>query len=319
MNDLALVPLDIDDPVDDSIQLISSCPATPEVLVHVGFDDTHVQALCDTGAKQAYVSSDLTKRLKLNVDTLSPSVVRVADGRAVRALGKVSLQCRIMGSEVLIIASVIDGLPQDMILGMMWLSRLGIIIDTKTGTATMGSPAPVEQINMMEDASFCDQAQFWKHVKKQDKCFLLWIKEAPEEVIVQPEEDPNTPPGSGDDEIDRTLKEFAGVFRKDLPITERPSEIPDTRTLRDSIIPTGDHKPVNIRSYQLSASQLAEQDRQIKDLVDKGLVRESSSSWGFPVLLFLRRVGSIVCASTTVPSIIGPKRIRIHCPGFKTV
>ncbi|CEH14634.1 FOG: Transposon-encoded proteins with TYA, reverse transcriptase, integrase domains in various combinations [Ceraceosorus bombacis] len=151
----------------------------------------------------------------------------------------------------------------------------------------MAIPAPEERISMMGDASFCTPKSFWKQKKTKESCFLLMIREAANDVT---DVDPNTPPGSHDDALDKILLEYKAVFCKELPLVERPDEIPPTCTLKDSIIPTeGD--PVNIRSYQLTAAQLREQDQQIEGLVERGLIRESSSSWGFPVLFVPKKGG----------------------------
>ena len=49
-------------------------------------------------------------------------------------------------------------------------------------------------------------------------------------------------------------------------------------------IKTGDAKSVNINAYSLLKVHLDKQVKQVKDLLDKKLIRESVSSWGFLVL-----------------------------------
>jgi hypothetical protein len=74
------------------------------------------------------------------------------------------------------------------------------------------------------------------------------------------------------------VNEFREVFRNDLP-----KGLPPERAL-DHRIDTGNSAPVNRPPYALSVSQLEEQKRQIADLLDRGLIRESISPWGSPVL-----------------------------------
>lgn len=49
-------------------------------------------------------------------------------------------------------------------------------------------------------------------------------------------------------------------------------------------IHTGEARPVNINAYSLSAEKLDEQARQVEELIRKGLIRNSNSDWGFPVV-----------------------------------
>ena len=55
------------------------------------------------------------------------------------------------------------------------------------------------------------------------------------------------------------------------------------------LIETGNYAPVNRNAYPLSVQQLREQLRQISLLLEKGLIRESTSPWGAAVL-FVKKV-----------------------------
>ena len=76
----------------------------------------------------------------------------------------------------------------------------------------------------------------------------------------------------------KLLKETKDVFRPELP-----EGLPPRRSI-DHAIETGDARPVNKNAYPLSAQQLREQTRQIEELLKRGLIRESVSPWGAPVL-----------------------------------
>jgi hypothetical protein len=81
-----------------------------------------------------------------------------------------------------------------------------------------------------------------------------------------------------DSRLRRIVKKFGKIFRETLPC-----KMPPKRKF-DHSIPTGDAKPINTQAYRLSGPQLAEQQEQIKMLLDKGLIRPSESEWGCPVI-----------------------------------
>src|SRR6202165_937189 len=78
--------------------------------------------------------------------------------------------------------------------------------------------------------------------------------------------------------LKQLLEAYKDVFRAELPEQLPPKRFVDHR------IDTGDSAAVNTNAYSMSAQQLKEQLKQIHDLLDKGLIRESSSPWGSPVL-----------------------------------
>jgi len=75
-----------------------------------------------------------------------------------------------------------------------------------------------------------------------------------------------------------------------------PDEIPDVLPEREvefliDIVP--DTKPVSMGLYCMSASELVELKKQLKDLLDKKFVRSSVSPWGASVLLVKKKDGSM--------------------------
>ena len=112
---------------------------------------------------------------------------------------------------------------------------------------------------------------------------VLYFVRRPESPTELPGIDPqpslDTPPESPSyPQINQLLHKYSDVFRDKLP-----SHLPPSRGFVHAI-DTGDTAHVNIQAYQLSAWQIDEQTTQVADLLDKSLIRESSSAWGSPVL-----------------------------------
>ena len=74
------------------------------------------------------------------------------------------------------------------------------------------------------------------------------------------------------------LKSFVTVFRHNLP------DQPPPKRESEHTINTGTAAPINLNAYPLSPIKLDEQTKQVEELLRKGLIRESASPWGFPVL-----------------------------------
>ena len=82
-----------------------------------------------------------------------------------------------------------------------------------------------------------------------------------------------------------TIKKYASVFRSEFPET-----VPPQRSV-EYLIDTGSAEPVNVNAYPLSPEKLKEQVRQVRGLLDKGLIRESDSPWGFPTVFVKKSSG----------------------------
>jgi hypothetical protein len=51
--------------------------------------------------------------------------------------------------------------------------------------------------------------------------------------------------------------------------------------------------PISKRSYRMPPKELAELKKQLQELLDKGYIRPSSSSWGCPALFVKKKDGSL--------------------------
>jgi hypothetical protein len=70
--------------------------------------------------------------------------------------------------------------------------------------------------------------------------------------------------------------EFLDVFPKDLP------RLPPERDVEFVIELKPGTAPISRRSYRMPHNELVEFKTQLQDLLEKGFIRPSSSSWGCP-------------------------------------
>ena len=75
------------------------------------------------------------------------------------------------------------------------------------------------------------------------------------------------------------VKDYPDVFPKELP------GMPPDRDIEFLIELLPGTGPISKRPYRMPANDPEEIKKQIKELLDKGYIRRSSSPWGAPVLL----------------------------------
>ena len=83
------------------------------------------------------------------------------------------------------------------------------------------------------------------------------------------------------------VSEFPDVFPDELP------GLPPEREIDFSIELMPDTQPISIPPYRMAPAELKELKEQLKDLLDKGFIRPSTSPWGAPVLFVRKKDGSL--------------------------
>jgi len=78
------------------------------------------------------------------------------------------------------------------------------------------------------------------------------------------------------------VNEFSNVFPEDL------SRVPPDKEIEFGIDLFPDTHLISILPYRMAPAELKELKEQLKDLLDKGFIRPSISSWGLPIL-FVRK------------------------------
>jgi hypothetical protein len=79
------------------------------------------------------------------------------------------------------------------------------------------------------------------------------------------------------------VREFLDVFPDDLP------GMPPDRVIEFKIELQPGTAPIARSPYKMSQDELAELKMQLKDLLDKGYIRPSSSPWGCPALFMSKK------------------------------
>jgi len=151
---------------------------------------------------------------------------------------------------------ILPGLGIDVILGMNWISDHGVLIDTSTRVIMLREP------NIKE--AFLVQLPRDEDIRHAANAIRpLTVAEIP------------------------VVCEFSDVFLEDLP------GLPPDRDIEfkiDLILGTA---PISSRPYKMPPNELAELKKQLQELVEKGLIRPSSSPWGYPTLFVKKKDKSL--------------------------
>lgn len=247
-----------------------------------------VKVLIDSGASRVYVAEQCVDRLGLAVSS-SPTTENIIlpNGSHVPIHGRTSFLLRLGTFHTTIDCRILN-LPEfDIILGLQWLRAINPqtnwhtlefkILDQAGTTHILrpgnyhrplaSDPGTVEMLNLILGSAARRAIR-----KKGTQAYLCFIKPVQPESLVA---DTTTTelPSCGDSELSAILKKYQHVFRSELP-----DHAPPERSISHAI-DTGDAKPININAYPLSPIHSDEQVRQVETLLDKNLIRESSSPW----------------------------------------
>jgi hypothetical protein len=174
---------------------------------------------------------------------------------------KVNLKIR--GVDFVTNIIVLESKSIDVILGMDWLSKHKVLIDCAEKFVKLTTLEGKEMEFVVEPVVTV------KGVANHTKVNQLDASQGSEVPVVN---------------------EFPDVFPEELP------GMPPDREIEFVIELNPGTKPIYKTPYRMATPELAKLKEHIKELLEKGLIRPSSSPWGAPVILSRRRMVPKGCA-----------------------
>ncbi|GKF18737.1 hypothetical protein Tco_0063655, partial [Tanacetum coccineum] len=163
----------------------------------------------------------------------------------------------------------------DVIIGMDWLIERDAVIvcgkkevhvPYKNKTLVVKSDSGASRLKVIS----CIKAR--KYIERGSQLFLAQVtEEEPSKKQLQ-----DVP----------VIHNFPKVFPDDLPGLPPPRQV----EFRIELVPGA--APIAHAPYRLASSELKELSDQLKELLEKGFIRPSSSHWGAPVLFVKKKDGS---------------------------
>ncbi|KAG1037188.1 hypothetical protein G6F43_012913 [Rhizopus delemar] len=253
-----------------------------------------VKVLLDTGASANYISPKLVNNSMKVFPLRSSREVETAGGHIMSIDKKVEFQLLAQWIPYHVQAYVFD-MKFDLILGQQWFQQAKPIpnwstsswklVDKRKGEVlltpckdTMGSAT---SDGNQDFAYLISKRQLQRSTRKKqvDELYLVHLTSSKQSTSAS---------NNGDLNLEKPIiSEFQDVFRNDLP-----PGLPPVRTV-EHVIDTGDARPISRPPFKMSPRELDELQKQLKELMDVGLIRPSSSPWGAPVLFVRKKDGSL--------------------------
>lgn len=288
------------------------------------------QALVDSGASEVFVSRALVLRAGLKEIPLpKPAAVELGDRSSATVDSTAVLPFRLGAYKAKLQAYVMSQIPEgfDLVLGDNWLRSNKVVLDygrralcvrqgrkvlvvkAKAGAGphvTPVSASQAQQAHTQPEASaktrhqVLSAMQFKKELRraqqKGEPAFIAMVRAVGETRSDSPSTDPAAPQARPEGAAlmsEATVEAIKAEFA-DILVEELPPGLPPDRGLGYDIIPTiPGAKPPNRPLYRMSPRELEEVKRQVAELLEKGLIQESSSPYGSPVLFVPKKDGSL--------------------------
>ncbi|CAI5484512.1 unnamed protein product [Closterium sp. Yama58-4] len=266
-DDLFDVPYD---PVSETIYGYSE--RQQPLLLEVLCKGQRLQALVDSGASHSVCDSETLEKIGEKAEETQFSATMV-DGTKLPIHGESTLQLQIgaLRWKPTLPITNIKGL--DFILGRDFLKRFNPEIDwvnSKVCIYNNGKRIALRSWTDTGDIPETTLARFERTVNESNTGYLALVMAAAEE------EKPSS-------ELPAAVKEVLEQY-KDIMPDDLPAGVPPARTHEHEIVEEPGAKPVSRAPYRLSPTELTDMKKQIEYLLDRQLIRPSTSPYGAPVL-----------------------------------
>ncbi|KAL8147994.1 hypothetical protein AgCh_005357 [Apium graveolens] len=161
----------------------------------------------------------------------------------------------------------------DVILGMDWLSRYRENIDCKKKRVVpyTSDNRRISYQGQRQDRKFLSVIQARRLLRQGCEAYLAHVVDTKKETSIL-------------DDIP-IVREFPDIFPEELP------GLPPDREIEFSIDLIPGAEPVSKAPYRMAPMEMKELDKQLQELLDKGVIRPSVSPWGAPVLFVKKKDG----------------------------
>ncbi|GAU13154.1 hypothetical protein TSUD_112140, partial [Trifolium subterraneum] len=262
-----------------SLQSREGLTSNKSFKVWVMIGDRRVLTLIDSGATSNFIAVGLVQELGLPLVETPTYVIEVGNGEKVRKQGVCEgLKFKIQEVEFQHHFFLMDLGGSEMVLGMDWLASLGNI-EANFGNLCLKWELAGKKYMIQGDPTVCTRQATWKTMMKvlaaDGEGFYLQVMQAHSKEERQLEES---------NEWNSIVEEFEEVFNM-------PSGLPPVREHDHAIALRPGADIPNLRPYRYPYYQKNEIEKIVKEMLQAGIVRHSTSPFSSPVLLVKKKDG----------------------------
>jgi hypothetical protein len=250
--------------------VVEEAQEAPDVVIGMFLvNDTSAVVMFDSGASHSFISAAYVGKHNLPLALLRCQMIVSSPGGDMPARQlflKVNLKIR--GVDFVANLIVLESKGIDVILGMDWLSTYKVLIDCAKKYVKMTT------LEGKEMEFITEPVVTTKGVANCAKVNQLDASQGSEVPVIN---------------------KFPDVFPEEL------RGMPPDRDIEFVIELKPGTTPIYKTPYRMYTPELAELKEHVKELLEKGFIRPSSSPWGVPVILSQRRMVPRGCAWIIVP------------------
>jgi hypothetical protein len=242
-----------------------------------------VVILIDSGATHNFLSQQLAQKMNL-VTTNTPLLnIKLGDGSCSKTAGTCeNLEIDIEGLHVVVDAQLFELGGMYIVLGIEWLRTLGdMIINWRQHTMSFWFEKRWVTLQGM-DGKITDMETLQSIISRPKRSKEVWGRDGCDKVNVgifhalEVEQSRK---------LEHLLNLCADVFQE-------PKGLPPKRKKEHVITLKEGEGPVNVRPYRYPHHHKNEIERQVKEMLEMGIIRPSTSSFSSPVILVKKKDGS---------------------------
>lgn len=266
-----------------SVHAVQGTDSQSTIRLQGKIQGLNILMLVDSGSSASFISDQLADRLTGVQFLAHPLSVKVANGQVLHCQKEMpSAEWFVSGQKFLTTFKVVALGGYDAILGMDWLTKYSPMqIDWQLKSihlTVMGHEVLLRGVQ--SDTSDCAliSSQHLQHLHSIDSVAGLVhlcasLSDSTDQLSSVP------------DAVQSLVHEFSHLF-------EEPSGLPPARDYDHTIPLIPGAVPVNVRPYRYTPAQKDEIEKQVKDMLQKGIIQPSASPFSSPVLLVKKKDGT---------------------------
>jgi hypothetical protein len=253
--------------------------------------DRVCKVIVDNGSIEDLVSTEMVEKLELET-IVHPSPYRVSwlqKGHQVNATKQCLSEFKIGGYKDEILCDVIPMDVCHLLLGRPWQYDRNVIHDGRKKTYTLEKNGRTHMLLLIKDKEvkievsntilLMSEKELLKEVKKKEDTQFIVVRKP--KIVLNSMRIDDLP-----EEIQKLLEEFANIVVDELPFS-----FPPIRSISHHIDLIPGASLPNQATYRLMSQENEEVKRQVQDLMDKGLIRESLIPCDVPIVLSPKKDG----------------------------